>query len=187
MPEINLAPAGIKGSNSLGKKYNLIALIFSTVIVAVSAIFFIIFFSKKLEAKKNYDKAKSENNSIMNEIAKMDPEGIKAFQNKVGLLAGLLDNHAYWSNLFSVLEDRTVKTVWYNSLSAETSSGAISLEAQAKNLDGAARQIVSFENEDKFSSVDLMDIGASSEGTIDFSVDIKVSDGLIKISSSESE
>jgi len=181
MAEINLAPSGADKVSSSGKKYNLLALIVSSVLISLTIIGFIFFFYKKYQIKTAFDQSKAKEQSLKNEIAYLDPKNAARFKKKIGELSSLLENHIYWSEIFSVIERSTIPTVWYDGLSVASDNYAIDLNGTAKNLDGAARQLVSLKKEKEFQNVVLKTIGSSdSGGNVKFSVSLQFDEKLIK-------
>lgn len=181
MAEINLAPFGANKISSSGKIYNLLALITSSILISLTVIGFAFFFSKRYKAKTAFELSNSKEHILKNEIIALDPDSTKEFQKKVGELDALLKEHIYWSEIFPIVEDNTIPTVWYSSLSVSLNDKSIDLEGKAKNLDGAARQIVSFKQEKKIQEVGLNGIGSDSAGTIRLSLGLKFDENLIKI------
>ncbi|MFH0969191.1 MAG: hypothetical protein V1804_01655 [Patescibacteria group bacterium] len=180
MAEINLAPSGANKISSSGKKYNLLALIFSSVLISLTVIGFIFSYSKKYQAKSAFEQSDKKEQVLKKEILDLDPKNTAKLEEKISELSSLLEEHVYWSELFPVIERSTIPTVWYGGLSVVSDKNSIDLEGKAKNLDGAARQIVSLNEEKSFSSVSLKDIGSDSEGTVKLSVSLQFDENLIR-------
>lgn len=180
MAEINLAPFGAEKTNSSEKMYNFGALILSAILISLALPGFIFFSLKRNQAETLYNQSLQQEQELQSEIFALDPEGIEDFQGEIQKLSSLMDEHIYWSWIFPAIEGSTIPAVWYDSMSVSLADSAVSVEANAKNLNGAAKQLRSFKNQKEFQDVQLKDIGSGSEGVVKFSLNFLFSENLVK-------
>lgn len=181
MAEINLAPIGAGKTNGLWPIYNLAALVFSAIIIFLSLAGFIFFSSKKNQAIALFKQTELQDQRLQTDIIALDPDNIQKFQDEIGKLSLLMEEHIYWSRVLPLIEQATISTVWYDSLAVSLQDNTFSLNAKAKNLDGAARQLISFKNKKEFNNVKLESIGSGNDGGVDFALKISFPDKLIQI------
>lgn len=68
-----------------------------------------------------------------------DIREVIAFNDKLTLVASLLDNHAYWSKLLVFLENNTLKDVYYENFKGDL-SGTYAIPAIARSLEAVSLQ-----------------------------------------------
>ncbi len=67
------------------------------------------------------------------------------WQIKLSAIDTLLKTHVYWTNFFSVLEQTTLPTVYYNGFTASLVNSNINLVSYAKNFSTVAKQLIAYE------------------------------------------
>jgi|GEM_PF-2023672 len=80
--------------------------------------------------------------AIENEVKKSEAElkEITVFNNKLNMVSFILNNHVYWTNLLTFLENNTLKDVYFESFSGDL-SGKYTVPAVARNLDAISFQL----------------------------------------------
>lgn len=103
---------------------------------------------------------------------------ILKFQKKLKYSGELLENHIYWTNFFTFLEDNTLSNVYYADFSGDI-GGEYQLPASAGRYNDITRQLKSFKNSSSVEEVKTSG-GKSGEaksgqsGAISFDLDLKV-------------
>lgn len=69
-----------------------------------------------------------------------DIKEVIAFNDKLGLVASLLDNHVYWTEMFAFLENNTLKDIYYESFKGDL-SGSYAIPAVSRSLDAVSLQL----------------------------------------------
>lgn len=89
------------------------------------------------------------------------------FQRKLKIADKLLENHIYWTNLFSFLEKNTVADVYFVNLIGG-GDGQMVMSGVAKSYAAMARQITAFRAGDQVSKVSVLSASASvdTEGNV---------------------
>ena len=79
---------------------------------------------------------------------------MKEVQKQLSLVAGLLNQHLYWTKLLDKLEAHTIDEVYYLDFSA-TNNNDLSLSAIGKDYSSVARQLVAFKEADFVEEVSI--------------------------------
>lgn len=104
---------------------------------------------------------------------KADEAELKASKVRLTLISTLIDKHIYWSQGFSWLENMLQREVRIKNISLSR-DGGLTLRGAALNYSAIARQSSAFLADDRIKDLSLGKISTTPEGTIDFSMDIKV-------------
>ncbi|HRH33286.1 MAG TPA: hypothetical protein PK720_04080 [bacterium] len=99
---------------------------------------------------------------------------IKAFNMKLLTVSSLLDNHIYWTNYLSFLENATLKDVYYKRFSGDL-SGEYNIPAVARNLEAVSLQLEVMKGYDEIKSI-TPDTGTSNEldNTVPFDLGMSI-------------
>lgn len=126
------------------------------------------FLNDKIEEIKNQMLAlNEEEKSLENEKRE-----IVTINNQLNNLGGLLDNHFYWSQLFSELEKTTLIQVSFSDFSADVNKNQIAMKGLAPTYGALAQQIASFKKHPDVNNVAVSNISLGGQG-ISFAIDIK--------------
>ncbi|MBI4457535.1 hypothetical protein HY633_01065 [Candidatus Uhrbacteria bacterium] len=89
-------------------------------------------------------KANAETLAAQSETAKLGQAAKEAdgFARRVDILRGRLDEHAYWTVMFALMERSVRPNVIFVSFAGDTKTGVISVEAEARSFRDIAEQIV---------------------------------------------
>lgn len=85
--------------------------------------------------------------------AEADLKDSLAWNAQVAVAKETLDSHVRWTKLFTFIEAKTLPTVKYNSLSGDSGTGSVSLDAVGNSYRDVAEQIVILRNEPLIASV----------------------------------
>lgn len=93
-------------------------------------------------------------------ISETEIKEVKEFNKKLALVSNLLDNHIYWTNFLTLLENTTLKDVYYERFSGDI-SGQYTIPAAASSLEAISLQLEVMKAYDKVKSV-IPDTGQTS-------------------------
>lgn len=125
------------------------------------------------------------------QIEEIDKQGDDEFEKEVKFLDSalkslktILKNHLYWSSVFSKIEELVVPQVSFSSFKGilkEDDSINLILNGITSGYTYLAKQMVSFNQEELVSGVEVSGISIGTEGGIEFSLDINfLKDILLK-------
>jgi len=124
---------------------------------------------------------------VNSEIAKLKSQADEAvaYKDKSVIVDDLLNNHVYWSNLFSWLEQNTLSSVTYGGFGGDL-SGSYTLNATAKTLADVSWQTKAFLNSPWTLQASvakaevLTDKKQGGTGAVNFNLDLKVKPAIFK-------
>lgn len=70
-------------------------------------------------------------------------------QKRLTLIKGLIDNHTYWTKFFELLEENTIRDVYYTNF-AMAGTDSLTIAAVAKDYRAVAEQLVAFQQATSF-------------------------------------
>lgn len=161
------------------KLYFLISLSGAAILIIVLAYVGLFIWEKEAQAKDEIllNQIKTLNQQITE--AESYVKDILKFQKKLKLASGLLEQHIYWTNFFTFLEENTLADIYYFDFSGDT-GGEYQLSAAAKSFSGITRQLKIFKNNNNVEDVKTSG-GQAGEaqaggqnGSISFQMDLKV-------------
>lgn len=181
MNEINLVP----------KEYRKKTLKFSGIFSKIGGIFLILLilslllFGGLFIYKKSLNKELSDfKKEILILDQKRNPEleeKIVNLDKKLEILESIFNNHLYWSELFTRIENLVLKKAYFSKVRIgflETDL-AINLSGNALTYTILAQQMLSFQEDSSVKSVQVSDISLGSEGGIDFNLQIIFSKNIL--------
>jgi Tfp pilus assembly protein PilN len=107
-------------------------------------------------------------------------ERLKNLNTVLTVFKGVLDRHVYWTQFFKILEERTLNTITFKSLSGDTGSGKIAMNGVAKSYGALAKQIKIFEGLPQIKSVSTSKIALTEKGVVEFSLELIVGEDLFR-------
>lgn len=172
LPEISLLPKEYAAVASPIPKGGRILIAFSTLIF-FGALFGwggLYFYKTQLQKQTNENEAKVE--GIKNTSLK-DKEGqinkIKEASEKLNNFKGVLDSHIYTSNVFTAIENLTLKTVYFSELDLDSKKAILELKGVADSYDTFAKQFSHLKNQtETIRKIDVESVSLTKNG-IEFS------------------
>ena len=175
MAEISLIPqrqkersipgfASFKGPRFKFKKFSKIVTALLILLIAITIILFT--WADSLDSQK-----RSLQEELRDTISQRDASLEKKLNQTSVLLAsfgGLLKDHRNWSELFKIVEARTIEEINYTSFDGDYEMGTFSLEGISTNYNTLARQIKSFEQAEGIDEVNVSSIKLNKEGEVTF-------------------
>lgn len=161
--------------------------IIAFIVVAEACVFFSWWGESKETEGTNY--LESEIAYINNQIEEMKPEYNEAikFSNLLRLSAGALDRHIYWTNFFTLLENNTLKNIYYRNFSGDI-SGKYVLPAVSNNVLAISYQSKVFSSNEMVLSTEVSDeniinsVGEDEveKSIINFNFNLNLNDRIFK-------
>jgi len=107
---------------------------------------------------------------------------VKSLDQALKNLKIILQNHVYWSNLFSVIEKLVVPQVTFSEFSSKIEKGdsVVSMAGETSGYTYLAKQIRSFEQHSLISGSKVRNISLGTKGGIEFEMDIIFKRGVLK-------
>ncbi len=178
-PSRAVKPNLIKNQEILFFNWHEHALVFGLSVVMCCLVISLVYVSLLIWQKERMDNNKVtllNVKAIDEQIIKTEKEvrEIKDFNGKLISLSTLLDNHIYWTNYFSFLEDATLKDVYLKSFVGDI-SGEYTIPALARNLDAVSSQLEVMKSYSKVKSI-TPETGSPNEvdKTIPFSLGMSI-------------
>ena len=94
------------------------------------------------------------------------------FQTKLSVVGGLIDNHAYWTNIFDLLEKNTLSKVRYISFSGDINRESLALEEATTRFTKLAEQMIMLKQPSWIKELKLSSLKMSEDG-ISFGFNIR--------------
>lgn len=161
MSKISLMPEGFKTPN---KSKILILSFISALLLGLAVLIFAGFFIWNLNLQNNLNHLDQEINSL----PKLES---LVSQNKINRLEALINNHVYWSEVFKLIEESSLKNIYFNNFSGDASAKEINLQSRVASYSLLAEQIKAFEQ--NFNKVDFSSQGMAKQGGIDISIKLQ--------------
>lgn len=154
--KISLLPKAHKAKLKIEVKKTIILVI--SLIAITFFVFLWLVLSGYSQSRQNELENIKDKISIL-ETETKDLEDIKAqaqvIETKISALKFLFENHIYWSEFFEELEKLTLKKVFYDNLTANSSTDKVVLSGIAENYGELAKLIFSLASFPKIEKVDL--------------------------------
>ena len=107
-------------------------------------------------------------------------ERIQRLNAVLGTFKNVLDEHLYWTQLFKILEARTLNNVVFKSFNGSNADNSMLLDGSTSSYASLAKQVKIIEDTAGVESVTASGISLSKEGKIDFSLNINFEENLLK-------
>ncbi len=131
-----------------------------------------------------WEKERMDNNqaSVLNtavidaeiERSEKEMDEVRAFNEKLKTVSSLLDNHVYWSNLFTFFEENTLKEVYFEKFNGDL-TGKFSIPSVARNLESISYQLDVLKASDKVKDVSYdTGQGRATSSTVKFNLGLTV-------------
>lgn len=191
MPQINLLPEIVK--SKFEKPPNYLALLISIILV-IGVLGGYCFLVKSRNALSQELVGLDEELARQTKLIQQeDIEEILDFQNRLDTLKSLFESHFYWSQIFKLIENSTVKNVFFKNFNGvftqidskkkapEKEEVEVKLTGEAASFNDLAKQIISFRELPKIKTVDFSSGALKKEGGVSFKIKlIFEKDALLK-------
>jgi len=176
MANINLSTGQTTQPNNpvqSANKYGLISSI-SILVIALGAVGALLLWKNDIEKKEVA--AKTAYDEKYKELTSGKNKEVVDLQNRIFLAEDLVEQSKspVAFNVLRAVEDSLVAGVYIDSYSQDKTAGSLKLSCVTDSYDSVARQVLSFKNSDVFSDVTVGKMDLSSEGKINFLLDLKV-------------
>ncbi|MBU2103669.1 hypothetical protein KKD81_02545 [Patescibacteria group bacterium] len=139
-------------------------------------------FGYKLYLENVRDAKAAELQSAKDAINEDTIEGFIRLRNRLESASMLLNQHVYTSQFFDVLEERTLQSVRFSSLTLSTledRSAEIQMEGVARSFNALAAQSESFANEKRIKRAIFSSITVNTTGSVSFDLTAELDPKLI--------
>ncbi len=174
MTNINLSTGQTMQSSDpvqSANKYGLISSI-SILAVALGAVGILLLWKNDIEKKKVI--AKASYDEKYKELTSSKNNAIVDLQNRIFLAKNLVKQAPVAFDMLQVVEKSLVAGVYIDSYSQDKVASSLKLSCVTDSYDSVAKQVLSFNRVDAFTEVTVGKMDLSSEGKINFAIDIKV-------------
>lgn len=150
-----------------------LSLVMCCLVIALVYVGLLIWHQERLENNR----ATIANFKVINdEIVKSETElqEVLTFNNKLSLVSSLINNHVHWTNFLFLLEETTLKDVYYDKFAGDL-SGVYTIPAQSRSLEAVSLQLDVMKAYENVKSVSY-DTGANQGATqtVKFNLGISV-------------
>ena len=105
---------------------------------------------------------------------------LKNLNTVLDIFKGVLDEHLYWSQIFEIIESKTLNAVTFKSFSGGADDASLVLAGNARDYSSLARQVKVLEDAPGINSVTTADVGLSEQGRVDFQIKIIFDKAILK-------
>lgn len=159
-------------SKALNKKLAII----SVVLAALSLLAYFVFYFLSEQIQNSFNVLKQDIATEEQKIqeAKVVSESLNLDQ--LSIFKNLLDNHAYWSQIFPEIERLTLPKITFSEFKGliDDKEIILDLSGSARNFNELAQQVLAFRSGDMFKQVDFSTSGAQEQGGIGIGLKLKL-------------
>lgn len=119
--------------------------------------------------------------ALIEELNPPTVEAMDTFDKKLTLVATLLDEHVYTSNIFTFLARATLKDVRFTSFGLSTKEDTVTLTTEAKSYMALIKQLNSFRMQPSIKSVEAESVTLGPAGTVRTVITLKVASTLLHL------
>ena len=105
---------------------------------------------------------------------------LKNLNTVLGIFKGVLDEHLYWSQIFKIIELKTLNAVTFKSFSGGADDTSLVLAGNARDYSSLARQVKTLEDTPGINTITTSDVGLSEQGRIDFQIKVSFDGSILK-------
>ncbi len=167
MSTINLVPEGFrqkteKSSNKL--------IIFPIILIVAAIVIYAGLFIYKKTLSEEVSRLDNEIVQINQEISQELETEVVNFQKHLSSLKKMLNEHIYYSNVFRLIEEKTVSTVSFENFVGSVQNKRIELKGKAISFSSLAKQVAAFKKAKEVNKVNFSSATVGAVGGIDFEI-----------------
>ena len=102
----------------------------------------------------SYQKAINQQIAVLDTVGteqkKAQEKEVLSYIQKVNDFAGLLQNHRFSSNVFQLIQDKTMPYIWFNQFALDQKNNSVQLFGEADNVENLSRQVDNLERSYSF-------------------------------------
>jgi len=181
----------MNGINLVPKEYRKKTFEFSEIFSKIGGIFLILLilslllFGGLFFYKKGLNKELSE---IKQEILILDQQRTPEIEEKIGnlneklkILKEIFNNHLYWSELFTRMENLALKTAYFSDIGMGFLEGelVVDLSGNALTYTALAQQMLSFQQDSAVKEIKVSNIILGNKSGVDFNLQVKFSKDIL--------
>jgi len=125
----------------------------------------------------SYQKAINQQIAVLDTVGteqqKAQEKEVLSYIQKVNDFAGLLQNHRFSSNVFQLIQDKTMPYIWFNQFALDQKNNSVQLFGEADNVENLSRQVVNLEGSDYVEKINLLNSRLGLLGKVAFNINIQ--------------
>ena len=125
----------------------------------------------------SYQKAINQQIAVLDTVGteqqKVQEKEVLSYIQKVNDFAGLLQNHRFSSNVFQLIQDKTMPYIWFNQFALDQKNNSVQLFGEADNVENLSRQVVNLEGSDYVEKINLLNSRLGLLGKVAFNINIQ--------------
>lgn len=169
-----------KEKESLLAKYSFVV---SLVLLVIVFFCYFLFSSKIYLQKKQIFTIKNDAAQYATDEQKNYDKKFANYKKKIDDFTTLINAHAVSSNIFTLLEEKTLLDVWFYNFSLSKSINELRLSGEAKDAETFSRQVQAFEKSGYITSVRVLDSRISESGKSIFILNLSLDPKVFKYTS----
>ncbi len=99
-------------------------------------------------------------------------EKLQSLNTILNVFKNVLDQHVYWTQIFKILETRTLNTVTFKTFVGDASNNSLEMNGSALSYAALAKQVKVLEDTPGVSSVASSNIGLAQDGRVGFTLKV---------------
>jgi short subunit fatty acids transporter len=154
--------------------------LYFSILIFVSSVFSSFYFWLQEKAKKKEISQIEEKILVLKtpEIKRAEEEVLK-YQNKISDFSNLIKDHLFYSKIFSYLEQKTHKQIYFSRMDLDFEKSVILLSGHSPNFSVLAQQLEVFKEDPSFQT-QLKELTLGKEGKVDFKIEITFDKSILK-------
>jgi hypothetical protein len=155
-------------------------LLYFSILIFICSVFtsFYLFYQEKLK-KKEISQIEGKILTLKTSEIKKAEEEVLKYQNKILDFSNLIKDHLFYSKIFSFLEQKTHKQIYFSRMDLDFENSTLLLSGQSPNFSVLAQQLEVFK-EDPFVKAQLKELNLGKEGRVDFKIEINFDKSILK-------
>jgi hypothetical protein len=111
--------------------------------------------------------------SVGTEQQKDQEKQVLSYVQKMNDFNTLLKAHRFSSNVFQLIQDKTMPYIWFNQFTLDEKNNAVQLFGESDSVESLSRQIINFENSDYVEKISLLNSRVGLVGKLVFNINIQ--------------
>ena len=152
---------------------------FGFILLVILSYFVLDIYLDKAEAKLEDLEKEWEETKTEEQIALEDE--LSAYEKKIESFSTLINQHVFSSRVFEFIEENTHPEVWFSDLTLDPIKKEVDLSGDTENFVTLHQQVQILKANPSVKNLNLSQIAIGKEGRIDFSFNLILDPGLLKL------
>jgi short subunit fatty acids transporter len=154
--------------------------LYFSILIFIFSIFASFYFWFQEKSKKKEISQIEEKISVLKTPGiKKTEEEVSKYQKKISDFSKLIKGYLFYSKIFSYLEQKTHKQIYFSKMDLDFENSTISLSGKSPNFSVLAQQLEVFRG-DPFLKTQLKELDLGKEGKADFKIEITFDKSILK-------